>query len=691
MFFGFSRPVRAHQSPGPRRLKFSRLRVEQLEDRCVPAFTTAFNAGTGALTITGTAAADGIDIVESGPAGAYGIAELDGVTGAVYFTGVKSISVDTQGTPAGADDTVNCIGSATAYSVLSGAFNMTCSGGLILQFGDYWNLGGAVNINSTTTTGNLNVQTRSGQFARASNMTLGPTTITHGGSGFTQLVLVSDLAANNTVAINGSLTLNMSPGNNILALNGISIAGGLTEIGNGPSASISIFGTSIGGFVSLNGKAPNAGITAQVAGCKIGTFFSVSSGNGNDTITVDNTSVLGLGLTPQQQTFGVDLKEGTNTSKIGTTTPRANNIIHGSLFHYGAGTETFELRNYLITSFVTVNAQAGSQGIGANISASRISNFLSFASAGNADDVVIVDGISIGQNFALDLGGGGNTTIIANNTYLGSYSQVDQGNDTIAFSNNTGYGDVRLSGNSLTIDPMSFQNDRIAGNATFTSTGNGTKDAITLGVTLGSVADGTNAVAIGKTLTINVGSGSGDGVTLNNVTVKGDVVVTATANAAETFTLTNTFVGGNLTLNGGNSTDALTIYLGPTPSSNTGPLTVLGNTIVTGGAGNDLVYLTDVILFGTTTINTNGGADTVKLETNNGMAGPSEFHGAVNVGLGNDNDALFVGGSGVSGLNRSGNPARFFSTILFDGGAGTDSATAAFVQYFGGEPTVLNF
>ena len=55
------------------------------------------------------------------------------------------------------------------------------------------------------------------------------------------------------------------------------------------------------------------------------------------------------------------------------------------------------------------------------------SRLLSFAAAGTGDDVVQVYNLSIGQNFALDLGGGSNSTYITNNTYLGSYSQIDTG------------------------------------------------------------------------------------------------------------------------------------------------------------------------------------------------------------------------------------------------------------------------
>ena len=57
---------------------------------------------------------------------------------------------------------------------------------------------------------------------------------------------------------------------------------------------------------------------------------------------------------PQQQTFGVNLKGGTNTSDIGTLGAFPENVIRGSLFHFGAGTETFDLEGYTITSFVTV-------------------------------------------------------------------------------------------------------------------------------------------------------------------------------------------------------------------------------------------------------------------------------------------------------------------------------------------------
>jgi filamentous hemagglutinin len=654
-------------------------RLEALEGRYAPTVTTFFLARTGQLSIIGDAGDNDITVRESsGTHGTYSVAATDGVNGETAFTGVKSIAVNAQGQASAAGDRVTLVGNSNANSFLTGALSITGAGGLDVEFQSDFNVAGAVGISKTTNVGDLVVQTAAG--GTVLDVTLGATTISNTGTGATTIDLEGTRA--NDVGITGALAVSTGAGASTLTLFQVAVAGGVTASGAAASQTFIFQNTTVGGFVSLNGTAANSGVDVTVLSTEVGVFFSVASGGGNDTVTVRGTSVLGLGLLPQQQTFGVNLRGGTNTSNIGSSVASAENVIHGSLFHFGAGTETFNLQNYTITSFVTVNAQAGNTGLTANISDSNLSGFLSCAAAGTVNDNVTVDNLSIGQNFALDLGGGTNTTTVTNNHYLGSYSEIDAGFDMITFTGNTGFGDVTFTAGRLFISNDRFIDDRIAGSGSFTSTANTNDDGVLLGASFGAAPTAGNAVSFGKALTINVGSSTGlDVVLINNVSVQADLTIAATVVPGLTaFHITNTTVGGNLTINAGTSTAAVPITLGTTASPNTGAVVVLGDLSITTGSGDDTLSLTDVSVGRTTALTTNAGGDTVNLEASaNTLPGPSQFFGAVTVSTGDNADTINVG--------FSTDPARFYAAVTFDGGAGTDTLTETAREYYGGPPT----
>jgi hypothetical protein len=676
-----ARLVRPHRVPAGRRY---RPRLEPLEGRCVPTVTTSFSAGT--LTIIGSSDNNHVTVTEAATHGSYTVSATDGVTGDTSFTNVTNIAIDLKGGDSfalGVADTADFAGDAGANAFLDGTLSVTGAGGLLVGFQSNFNAHGAVSVTTTTAVGQLIVKTGATSLANsmATNVSLGPTTVTNNGTGAT-LFGIQGVSAND-VAIRGGLSVTMGSGNNSFGLLNVAVAGGVTTSGGSTQALITLQKVTVGGFVSLNGTATNSGITANISQATIGTFFSVASGNGNDTVGVNVVSVLGLGLQPQQQTFGVSLKGGTNTSNVGTVGADAANVIHGSLFHFGAGTENFNLQNYTITSFVTVNAQAGNNGLTANIAHANISNFLSCAAAGAAADSVTVDSLSIGQNFALDLGGGTNTSAITNNHYLGSYSEIDAGVDIITFTGNVGFGDVKFTAGRLTINTDKFLNNQIAGNASFTSTGNTDRDLVNLGPALGTAVSAANAVTIGKALLIDIGSSTalGDLVAVNNVSVQADLTVNAVPTNAEDFRFTNVKAGRNFSFNAGASPVSLTVVLGSSGTPNTGPVTVLGDLTITTGTLNDDVDLTDVTVGGATTITTNDGTDHVFIEfLVSGVAGPSLFYGAVAVSAGGGNDTVRLG------LDAA-NQARFYAAVTLDGGPDTDVLDELAPQYVGGPPT----
>lgn len=664
-------------APG-RRPPRCRPRLETLEDRCVPTILTSFNAATGALTLTGDAGDNALTITESsGATGDYTVAATDGVSGGTTFTGVRSISVNTQGQATATGDLVILVGDAGANSFLTGGLSITGAGGLEIRFQSNFNVVGAVNLSKTTSVGLLLVRTAIG--GSVTNLTLGATTITSSNSATT----INLQGTNpNDIAIAGALSVSMGgSARHELSLFQVAIAGSVTELGSGAPHFIQLLDTNVGGSVSLNSTAATSGMDVIVSNAKIGSFFSVASGNGNDNVTVNRTSVLGLDLLPGQQPFQVELKGGTNTANIGTGGAGAANVINGGVFYFGAGTETFNFQNYTVNSLVTVIAQAGNSGLTTNITNSKIVGSLSLSAAGSANDNVAISGLIIGQNVGLDLGGGTNTTTITNNTYLGSYQEIDAGDSHVTFTGNSGFGDFTLSGNSLTIASNAFLNDFIGGKAIFTSTGSGTTDAINLGVAIGTAPIASNALTVGKSLKITVGSGTTDAVNVDNVTVGSNLKVTATATGAESVQITNTTVGRNLSVNADASTAAVTVSLGTIgATASTGALRVRGTFTVTTGAGADAVNLEDVTARNTMTITTNAGGDTIRLEGQVGNVGPSLFLGVVTVSTGDENDTIIVG-------TDANNPARFCAAVVFDGGKGTDTLTETRPQYYGGPPS----
>jgi hypothetical protein len=664
-----------------------RPRLEALEGRWLPTVTTNLDLATGLLTITGSAGDNAITVTErTGAPGGYNVAAADGVSGSIVFGGVRNIVIDLQGQATAAGDTVDLVGNAGTTTFLPGGLSITGAGGVRVGLQDNFNVSGAVSVTKTAGPGGLTVKTGATGSATVAqtNVSLGATTITNNGTGSTTVNLQGVSA--NDIAVRGTLSVTTLSATATVTVVNAAIAGGLLQSGAGPTTGVLLQTTTVGGFVSLNGTASNSAVNASISQVTIGTFFSVASGNGSDQIDFNVSSVLGLGLLPKQQTFGVNLKGGTNTSDIGTSGAFPQNVIHGSLFHFGAGTERFNLQNYTVTSFVTVNARAGNVGLTANITNTNISGFLSCAAVNNTDDHVTVDNLSIGQNFALDLGGGDNSTTITNNHYLGSYSEIDTGFDLVKFTGNTGFGDVTITAGRIFIGSNNFLNDQIAGNASFTS--NAEFDTIiNLGPQPGVAVDASNAVSIGRALTIRLNNRTvgGDRVGLNNVSIQTDLTISATPTLGEEiFEMTNAKIGGNLSIDAAASTASVPISMGTSGTSNTGAVVVLGNLAIATGSALDRIILADLTVGGTTVVTTNAGGDSVNIEAFVGsVPGPSQFFGAVTVATGADADTINLGHDAT-------NQARFYAAVTFDGGAGTDTLTETAPQYLGVSPTTQN-
>jgi hypothetical protein len=296
-----------------------------------------------------------------------------------------------------------------------------------------------------------------------------------------------------------------------------------------------------------------------------------------------------------------------------------------------------------------------------------------------------VTGLSIGQNFAMDLGSGLNTTSVVNSQYLGSYSEIDTGNDHVTFTGNRGFGNVTISARSLVVDDDKFIGNQISGAARFTSTV-ASDNTVKIGQAVGAAITEANRVVIGKSLVIdlNPNTPASVHVAVNNVKIQTNLSIAFAASAAVDCTVTNTTLGGDLGVNVGASTAAVTLFVGASATANTGDVNVAGNLTITSGGAGDRINVCDAWIGGATTITTNAGNDQVNLETLNSNATPSQFFGAVNIFTGNDDDQIGLGQAGTSA-------ARFYGAVLFDGGTGTNILNETVVFYYGGQPTRKSF
>jgi hypothetical protein len=106
------------------------------------------------------------------------------------------------------------------------------------------------------------------------------------------------------------------------------------------------------------------------------------------------------------------------------------------------------------------------------------------------------------------------------------------------------------------------------------------------------------------------------------------------------------------------------------------------------GDGNDTIAAAESIFASNFTVNTQGGADTVSIET--AASGiPSVFRGPVAILTGAGADTLNIGANSPVGH------AEFKAAAKFDGGADGDTAHVSTLNfqntYIAGQPNILNF
>jgi len=347
-------------------------------------------------------------------------------------------------------------------------------------------------------------------------------------------------------------------------------------------------------------------------------------------------------------------------------------------------------------------------------------------------DTVLLDGLNLPGNVAID-GGTGNNTIALNNGTIANNLRIRNGDGDssvtvagTAVNNNTevfdGAGNNTVSltgtfGNNVSVQSKRGDNSvtlsgAIVSGNTRIAYGKGTAttaiDGSTFGKNLGIWSQAHSGALTMNTSTVNgrmaVYNNKGDTTTnLNSSTigtnedgnfllqtVLGSGVVSISGvsfggNASiremggvGSVTLANSTFGRNLTIQSA-SKDAADISLQA--------VEVQGKTKIKTAQGDDTVKIDDSTFHSAVQINTQLGSDTVKIETQGDSLGPTTlFEGTVQILLGAGDDSLQVGLSG-----QTGNSAVFSQVVLFDGGPGTDTLTNSDGNSYTVAPKIVRF
>jgi hypothetical protein len=557
--------------------------------------------GTNSLTMNGSAGT--IAAVSSGTGDDTFSISAGSVSGAVSASdGSNSLTIS---------GTSSSIGS---YSGGSGADSVTLSGGNVVGNVSTTTGNDTVLISSTSSTigGNLDFGGGTGDtlsyagYSNAVSVTLtnitsssgstaagGATAISGTASGFENLVggsnsgdTLTDSTGNSTIVISGANSGTID-GLTFSAIENLSLSSGIDAVtvqsGGSLSANLNL-GDGTSNTVQMNSGA--------------GAIGSLTSGSGNDTITMDGGSVTGA----------VSTGNGINSLTINNTASSVGSYTGGS------GVDTILSKGGDINGNVITGSAADSLTISDATTISGNVTLGTDADSADGGDTLNVSGTDSTSKSvitgSITTGAGADSVSFTDATIGGAGQSLSLGTD-----NNSLDGNDTLSGSGATIT------------ATLT-TGSGsdqvslTSSSLTGDVTLGVAGDTTN--------------GSTDTLTLNASTITGNV---GTGSGADSVSVLNaSIITGDVTLGANSDTadggDSLTVT-GASISSKS----VIAGSIATGG-GADQLSFTDATIGGTgktltlgSDSNSNDGGDTL-------TASNTTFTGSITTGSGSDSISL---------------------------------------------------
>jgi hypothetical protein len=662
-------------------------RIEVLEDRILPAVTVGLSGGLLSVTDTDTTG-HAIVVAETPTAGTYTV-KVDGTAKpGSPFAGVTAISVIT-----GADaDTVTLGGNLSAGTILSGNLAVAGAANLTVAVTAGFNVAGRLTVTDTGASAALSVA------LTGPDATAGAATITNsgvGGSSFTVSggavvsgpVSVSLGAGSDTIVIgngtalngpltvsggvgnltlnvgsaslNGDVSLGLGVGSTVVAFNGTTITGNLTQTGVG-NESVTLSSVVVGGDVSLNEMGGGSAVTASLGNTTIGTFLSITSGNGNDSINVTTTTV--------GQNVGLSLGAGSDSVRVDAST------IAGNLFLAGTGNASITLDSNgnatTINGYVSINEAGSTASVDATIDAAtdqiNIGRYLSIIGGDGNNTVTVGSFVTIGQNFGISFGSGHDSVSMY------SFADTVEGN---LFQSGTGSETVSIGSGLVVGGFLRFQETGAASALDASIDGASVGRFLSLAAGGGNCAIAVTNTEVGTVTPDNLGMSLGAGnatVALAGDTVAGRVF--ANGAGADSIAISNTTTGQGLNINLSGATGSCMVTLQADVFA--------GAVSVATGTGADTIRISDSVLDGATTISSGSGADIIILEgTADNMA--SDFFGPVSVAMGGAGGTLTLGAD-------SADPAIFFAGASFSGGflTTTNTLTRTAADSLAGPPVV---
>jgi len=400
-------------NPSKKAPRRSRLGLEALESRWVPAGVVNLALTGGVLTVTGDAADNAITITENATAGSYTVTAQGGTTltaGAGVtlanattsnaITTVASIKADMGASTATANtaDIIIFAGNAAAGTTLTGTLDVTAGDGINTTFNAAFNVAGRTTITNAGVAGNAN----DGAI----------TTITGGGTSLGQFVLLDTKDADTTTTITANAVLTS--------------------------------------FASINpGDGTNT--TTVSAGAVVADWLSHAGGKGNDIVAVTSASVLGTTVngTPGAVAFTLGAILGTDGAADAFTLTNAT--IGRGVVQTGTGVSTVNIIDSSLAGFLSINAldfnfatgtpgATSAKALTVNITGNTtITEWVSIVGSSVADAITLNggpaanDGVIVGNNLnnvAIFTGLGDDTLAIEHATFL---TAIVPGNASIGF------------------------------------------------------------------------------------------------------------------------------------------------------------------------------------------------------------------------------------------------------------------
>ena len=532
------------------------------------------------------------------------------------------------------------------------------------------------------------------------NQIVGPVTATGGsGSDVFNVIKLNDRANSMTLdGLGGADTYNVTFRNPALPVSGYAVD--VSDSGN--DAAVDILSvtasdeadqlrlgasTDPSGFASVASLATNPAIAQRVNYTKSINTLSVAAGGGSDNVVVDdnwavttidggagrNTYSVGnlyatnsLGGTKiaggQYLTKGVSYQTTINGGDEGDSFTVRRNLAAVTL-HGGTGDDAFVVNGFAdLSGLALVNAGVAVDGGGGT------ANTLDVKGTGFADNISItsttVSGAGVTATYSkiqlltVSAGDGGDTITVVSTHAGGTTVNGEAGTDTVTIESTAGLTTVNTAAGTDTV------NVRAISAATTINTGNGA-DTVNVGSTAPTA--GGNVNSISALLTVNGGSGSD---TLNVVDTADTLGNTGTLTSTE---LTGLGMVGKIVYG---TFEALKVSLGSGGDTFTVASTHAGATTLNTNGGTDTVNL--LATSGVTTVNAGEGDDVVNV----GNGDLDALRGAVAVTSGGGNDRVSVDDgatdntksvnyrvtpSSVTSTLRTGSLARAFAGLTFDG------------------------